>query len=77
MSLSGILMRTPAPSLVAETLQSMSAKIAEMDRAGLARALSALGVYDNKLLLASVSLLDTEVVQSDADQTAKRWSERA
>ncbi|CAE7346983.1 unnamed protein product [Symbiodinium natans] len=67
------LQRTPAPSLVAETLQSMSAKIAEMDRAGLARALSALGVYDNKLLLASVSLLDTEVVQSDADQTAKRF----
>ena len=36
-----------------------------------------MGVYDNKLLLASVSLLGTEVVPSDADQMARRWSERA
>ena len=55
----------------------MSAKLAEMDRAGLVKALSAMGIYDNKLLLASVSLLGTEVVLSDADELAKRWSERA
>ncbi|CAE7515441.1 GORK [Symbiodinium sp. CCMP2456] len=67
------LQRTPTPSLVAETLQSMSAKLAEMDRAGLVKALSAMGVYDNKLLLASVSLLGTEVISSDADETAKRY----
>ena len=70
-------MRTPAPTLVAESLQSMSAQLVEMDRAGLVKALSAMGVYDNKLLLASVSLLGTEVVPSDADQMARRWSERA
>ncbi|CAE7490116.1 GORK, partial [Symbiodinium sp. CCMP2456] len=67
------LQRTPAPKLLAETLQSMSAKLAEMDRAGLVKALSAMGIYDNKLLLASVSLLDTEVVLSDADELAKRY----
>ena len=70
-------MRTPAPTLLAETLQSMSAKLAEMDRAGLVKALSAMGVYDNKLLLASVSLLVTEVVPSDADEISNRWRERA
>ena len=70
-------MRTPAPTLVAESLQSMSAQLVEMDRAGLVKALSAMGVYDNKLLLASVSLLGIEVVPSDADQMARRWSERA
>ncbi|CAE7850611.1 unnamed protein product [Symbiodinium microadriaticum] len=32
-----------------------------------------MGVYDNKLLLASVSLLGTEVVPSDADQMARRY----
>ena len=70
-------MRTPAPTLLAETRQFMSAKLAEMDRAGLAKALSAMGVYDNKLLLASVSLLVTEVVPSDADEISNRWRERA
>ena len=65
------------PTLVAESLQSMSAQLVEMDRAGLVKALSAMGVYDNKLLLASVSLLGTEVVPSYADQMATRRSERA
>ncbi|CAE7886096.1 GORK [Symbiodinium necroappetens] len=51
----------------------MSAKLVEMDRAGLVKALSAMGVYDNKLLLASVSLLGTEVVPSYADQMATRY----
>ena len=57
-------------------MQFMSAKLAEMDRAGLAKALSAMGVYDNKLLLASVSLLVTEVVPSDADEISNRWREK-
>ena len=70
-------MRTPAPTLLAESLQFMSAKLAEMDRVGLVKALSAMGVYNSKLLLASVSLLGTEVVPSDADEFAQRWSERA
>ena len=70
-------MRTPAPTLLAETMQFMSAKLAEMDRAGLVKALSAMGVYDNKLLLASVSLLVTEVVPSDSDEISNRWCERA
>ncbi|CAE7940744.1 GORK [Symbiodinium necroappetens] len=69
------LQRTPAPTLAAESLQSMSAKLVEMDRAGLVKALSAMGVYDNKLLLASVSLLGTEVVPSYADQMATRHAE--
>ncbi|CAE7690883.1 unnamed protein product [Symbiodinium sp. CCMP2592] len=67
------LQRTPAPTLVAETVQSMSAQLAKMDRAGLVKALSAMGVYDSNLLLASVSLLGTEIVPSDADQMAKRY----
>jgi len=67
------LQRTPAPTLLAETMQFMSAKLAEMDRAGLVKALSAMGVYDNKLLLASASLLGTEVVPSDAAELARRY----